>query len=61
MTFDEYSAGILSGISKALSAPQVKILHQENNFVEYLGKPFGATSSYRRIKEYALQVIGLSI
>lgn len=38
----------------------VKILHQENNFVEYLGKPFGATSSYRRIKEYALQVIGLS-
>lgn len=38
----------------------VKILHQENNFVEYLAKPIGATSSHRRIKEYALQVVGLT-
>lgn len=38
----------------------VKILHQENNLVEYLAKPIGATSSHRRIKEYALQVVGLS-
>lgn len=38
----------------------IKILHQENNYVEYLAKPIGATSSHRRIKEYALQVTGLS-
>ncbi|SHI54554.1 methylation-associated defense system protein kinase MAD6 [Flavobacterium haoranii] len=38
----------------------VKVLHQENNFVEYLGKYVGSTSSQRRIKEYALQVVGLS-
>lgn len=38
----------------------VKILHQENNFVEYLAKQRGSTSANRRIKEYALQVVGLS-
>ncbi|UFH45344.1 protein kinase [Flavobacterium galactosidilyticum] len=38
----------------------IKILHQENNFVEYLAKQIGSTSSNRRIKEYAMQVVGLS-
>ncbi|WP_415063290.1 hypothetical protein [Bdellovibrio sp.] len=31
MSFNDYSAGILPGINKALSAPQVKILHKEEH------------------------------
>ena len=39
----------------------VEIIQQEPNFTEYLVKPKGVTSVRRRIKEYALQVSGLSI
>ena len=39
----------------------IEILQQEPNFTEYLVKPKGVTSSIRKtIKEYALQVAGLS-
>ncbi len=39
----------------------VEILQQESNFTEYLVKPKGVTSSIRkRIKEYSLQISGLS-
>lgn len=38
----------------------VEIIQQEPNFTEYLVKPKGVTSVRRRIKEYALQVSGLS-
>lgn len=39
----------------------VEVLQQEPNFVEYLVKPKGITSNIRkRVKEYALQVAGLS-
>lgn len=38
----------------------LEIIQQEPNFTEYLVKPKGATSVRRRIKEYALQVSGLS-
>lgn len=39
----------------------IEVLQQENNFTEYLAKPKGVISSNRkRIKEYSLQVIGLS-
>lgn len=31
MSFNDYSAGILPGINKALTAPQVKILHKEEH------------------------------
>lgn len=38
------------------------ILQQEQNFTEYLVKPKGVTSTIRkRVKEYALQVSGLSL
>ncbi|WP_246186137.1 serine/threonine protein kinase [Phnomibacter ginsenosidimutans] len=38
------------------------ILQQEQNFIEYLVKPKGVTSTIRkRVKEYALQVSGLSL
>ncbi|WP_026726988.1 methylation-associated defense system protein kinase MAD6 [Flavobacterium denitrificans] len=39
----------------------LEIIQQEPNFTEYLVKPKGVTSVRRRIKEYALQVSGLSI
>lgn len=39
----------------------IEILQQEENFTEYLVKPKGATSVRRRIKEYALQVNGLTL
>lgn len=39
----------------------IEILQQESNFTEYLVKPKGVTSSIRkRVKEYSLQVAGLS-
>jgi serine/threonine protein kinase len=39
----------------------IEILQQEPNFTEYLVKPKGVTSSIRkRVKEYSLQVAGLS-
>jgi len=39
----------------------IEILQQEPNYVEYLVKPKGVTSSIRkRVKEYSLQVAGLS-
>jgi len=39
----------------------IEVLHQENNYAEYLVKPKGVTSSIKkRVKEYALQVSGLS-
>jgi serine/threonine protein kinase len=38
----------------------LEIIQQEPNFTEYLVKPKGVTSVRRRIKEYALQVSGLS-
>lgn len=39
----------------------LEVLQQEPNFTEYLVKPKGVTSSIRkRVKEYSLQVIGLS-
>ena len=40
----------------------VEIIKQEsNNYVEYLVKPKNVTSNIRkRVKEYALQVVGLS-
>lgn len=39
----------------------IEILHQEPNFTEYLGREKGISSSIRRrIKEYSLQVAGLS-
>lgn len=39
----------------------IEILQQETNFTEYLVKPKGVTSSIRkRVKEYSLQVAGLS-
>lgn len=40
----------------------VEVLQQESNFTEYLVKPKGVTSSIRkRIKEYSLQIAGLSV
>ena len=39
----------------------LEIIQQEPNFMEYLVKPKGVTSVRRRIKEYALQVSGLSV
>lgn len=39
----------------------IEILQQESNFTEYLVKPKGVTSSIRkRVKEFSLQVAGLS-
>lgn len=39
----------------------VEVLQQSPNFVEYLVKPKGVVSTkYQRIKEYALQVVGLN-
>ncbi|MHA6279351.1 methylation-associated defense system protein kinase MAD6 [Salinimicrobium sp. CAU 1759] len=39
----------------------IEILQQEPNFIEYLVKPKGVTSSIRkRVKEYSLQVAGLT-
>lgn len=39
----------------------LEVIHQENNYAEYLVKPKGVASSIqKRIKEYALQVRGLS-
>lgn len=39
----------------------IEVLQQEPNFTEYLVKPKGVTSSIRkRVKEYSLQVAGLS-
>lgn len=38
----------------------LEIIQQEPNFTEYLVKPKGVTSVRRKIKEYALQVSGLS-
>lgn len=39
----------------------IEVLQQETNFTEYLVKPKGVTSSIRRrVKEYSLQVKGLS-
>jgi serine/threonine protein kinase len=39
----------------------IQILHQEPNYTEYLVKPKGVTSTIqKRIKEYSLQVSGLS-
>ncbi|WP_449401435.1 hypothetical protein [Chryseobacterium wanjuense] len=38
----------------------LEIIQQEANFTEYLVKPKGVTSVRRKIKEYALQVSGLS-
>ena len=38
----------------------IEVLHQENNYAEYLVKPKGVASSIQKIvKEYALQVMGL--
>jgi len=39
----------------------LEIIQQEPNFTEYLVKPKGVTSVRRKIKEYALQVSGLSV
>ncbi|UZS00095.1 methylation-associated defense system protein kinase MAD6 [Chondrinema litorale] len=40
----------------------IEILQQEPNFIEYLVKPKGVTSSIRkRVKEFSLQVLGLSL
>ncbi|MFV8342258.1 methylation-associated defense system protein kinase MAD6 [Flavobacterium sp. XS2P39] len=39
----------------------IEVLHQENNYAEYLVKPKGVASSIqKRVKEYALQISGLT-